>query len=79
MIDTAIKPSRLEHLYFMSAGTGAWQHFNYYLQNYTDYPLLKSRNDVNSKSSVSCGVWKEEIVKVLARDLFDFNSLSDFK
>lgn len=35
-----VKPNTLHHLFLMSQGFGAWQHYNYYLQMYTNLPLL---------------------------------------
>lgn len=69
MIDS-VAPTNMGHLFYMANGSGAWQHFNYYLEHYTDLPLLKDREDIDNVSSVYCMVNKEKIVKKLAMNLF---------
>lgn len=64
------KPETLEHLFWMSQGTGAYQHFNYYLQHYTDYELITHREDVGNIGAVYCMVNRDRIVRKLAFDIF---------
>lgn len=69
----SVAPKNMEHLFYMAGGAGAWQHFNYYLEHYTNLPLLKSREDIGNVSSVYCMANKGEIVKQLAVDLFSID------
>lgn len=64
------KPEKLEHLFWMAQGTGAWQHFNYYLEHYTDHILMTHREDIDSVGALYCMVNRNEIVRVLAMDIF---------
>jgi len=65
-----VKPNTLKHLFYMAQGFGAWQHFNYYLERYTQLPLLKDREDIDNISSLYCMANKDKIVRHLANDLF---------
>lgn len=69
----SVKPETLQHLFYMAQGTGAWQHFNYYLQHYTDHILMEHREDTDTVGSLYCMVNKDEIVRVLALDIFGTN------
>lgn len=66
----SVRPNTLQHLFYMAQGYGAWQHFNYYLEHYTQLPLLNGQEDINNVSSLYCMVNKGKIVKQLAIDLF---------
>lgn len=66
----SIKPTTMYHLFLMAQGTGAWQHFNYYLETYADMPKLTHQEDTNNVSSLYCMVNKDKIVKELALDIF---------
>lgn len=69
----SVKPASIYHLFLMAQGTGAWQHFNYYIETYTDMSKLANQDDTDNVSSLYCMVNKEAIVKTLAFDIFGIN------
>lgn len=69
----SVKPTSIHHLFLMGQGTGAWQHFNYYLETYTDFEKIAHRDDTDNISSLYCMVNKDKIVKELALDIFGVN------
>ena len=69
-MNDSVKPTSMYHLFQMAQGFGAWQHFNYYLEHYTDLPKLLHVEDTDNVSSLYCMVNKEKIVRTLTSHIF---------